>query len=81
LAGGLVGETQFQQIRSTMLFMPDDIYDLQPSPKPDQAIPVSRTIPPLRQSSVIRVRDRKVADAANGKKEKILSIQDISKGY
>jgi hypothetical protein len=42
-----IGETRYQQIRSTLLFMPDDIYDLQQSPKPDQAIPISRTDPSI----------------------------------
>jgi hypothetical protein len=42
-----LGEDRFQKIRSTMLFMPDDIYDLQQSPKPDQEIPISKLDPTM----------------------------------
>jgi hypothetical protein len=42
-----LGEARFQQMRSTLLFMPDDIYDLQQSPKPSQEIPISRTDPTI----------------------------------
>lgn len=42
-----LGEDRYQKIRSTLLFMPDDIYDLQQSPKPDQEIHISRTDPSI----------------------------------
>jgi hypothetical protein len=36
-----LGEERFQKIRNIMLFAPDDIYDLQQSPKPNQKIPIA----------------------------------------
>jgi hypothetical protein len=68
-----LAKSRYQQIRSTLLFMPDDIYDLQQSPKPDQAIPTG-TDPPLRPSFVIPVRRKKSRSNPSLKKEKIPSI-------
>lgn len=42
-----VGEEKFQKFRSTVFFWPDDIYDLQQSPKMDQKIPISKTDPSI----------------------------------
>jgi hypothetical protein len=41
------GEERYQQFRSTLFFMPDDIYDLQQNPKPTQKIPISKTDPSI----------------------------------
>ena len=40
-----VGEERFSKIKNTMYFMPDDIYDLEQSPKLGQQIPISKTDP------------------------------------
>lgn len=40
-------EKTFQKFREWTAFMPDDIYDLQQSPKPTQKVPVSKTDPTI----------------------------------
>jgi len=42
-----VGPERYQKFRSAIMFMPDDIYDLQQSPKPTQNIPISKTDPTI----------------------------------
>ena len=42
-----LGEERFQKIRNIMLFAPDDIYDLQQSPKPNQKIPIAEHDPSI----------------------------------
>lgn len=43
----VIGEERVKKIKDTMLFMPDDIYDLEQSPKPSQKIPISKTDPTI----------------------------------
>lgn len=38
---------QYKKFRETFFFMPDDIYDLQQNPKPNQKIPISKTDPTM----------------------------------
>lgn len=40
-------ESQYKTFRHIFFFMPDDIYDLQQSPKPNQKIPISKTDPTI----------------------------------
>lgn len=42
-----IGEDKYQKFRNTFYFMPDDIYDLQQSPKPNQKIPISKIDPTI----------------------------------
>lgn len=39
--------SQYKAYRHVFFFMPDDIYDLQQSPKPNQKIPISKTDPTI----------------------------------
>ena len=39
--------SQYDAYRNVFFFMPDDIYDLQQSPKPNQKIPISKTDPTI----------------------------------
>lgn len=43
----VLSETQFKKFRETFFFMPDDIYDLQQSPKLAQKVPISKTDPTI----------------------------------
>jgi hypothetical protein len=43
----VLSESQYKTYRNVFFFMPDDIYDLQQSPKPNQKIPISKTDPTL----------------------------------
>lgn len=47
LKDNVLGEKYFQKFRDTFFFMPDDIYDLQQSPKLSQKIPISKTDPTI----------------------------------
>jgi hypothetical protein len=43
----LFSPSQYKTYREFFFFMPDDIYDLQQSPKPSQQIPISKTDPTI----------------------------------
>ena len=43
----VLSESQYKTFRHIFFFMPDDIYDLQQSPKPNQKIPISKTDPTI----------------------------------
>lgn len=45
-----LGEERFQKFRNTFFFWPDDIYDLEQSPKPNKKIPISKEDPSLTHS-------------------------------
>lgn len=47
LKENVLGEERFKQFRNVFFFMPDDIYDLQQSPKLAQKIPISKTDPSI----------------------------------
>ncbi|GAX23979.1 hypothetical protein FisN_26Lh038 [Fistulifera solaris] len=42
-----LGEERYKKYRNFAAFMPDDIYDLSPVPKPSQKIPISKTDPTI----------------------------------
>lgn len=47
LKENVLNENQFKKFRETFFFWPDDIYDLQQSPKLTQKIPISKTDPTI----------------------------------